>query len=339
LNAFLRSHFSKATIIMTQSTVLILGANGRLGVALVTAFAAHDWRVLAQSRRAGTAFVPTPILCDLRDVDRVTQAARTAGRVDVVIHAANVIYTRWEADALAMNDAAVRIATTLGATLILPGNVYNFGAALPETLLSNTPQNAQTSKGQIRVDMECALFAASKQGTQALVIRAGDFFGCGVGSWFDQAIAKDVHKGKLTYPGPLDRMHAWAYVPDLAATFVRVAEARKTLARFESIHFAGHAVTGDEFVETMQQVAPRKLHVSGMPWWFIRAVGVVKPVWRDLAEMSYLWRKPHRLITDDTHARLIAPTTPLAIALRQSLAALHPTLQWAAPQSTLVEAR
>ena len=309
---------------MSQSTVLILGAQGRLGSALVAAFAAHGWRVLAQSRRPGASHLATAVVGDLRDADRVIHTARKLGKVDVVIHAANVIYTRWALDALPMNQAAIAIAKALGATLMLPGNVYNFGTDLPALLSSNTAQNAHTSKGIIRVEMERALATAAERGTQAIVSRAGDFFGCGVGSWFDQAIAKDVGKGKLTYPGPLHLTHAWAYVPDLAATFVRVAEARHTLANFENIHFPGHALTGDEFVQTIEQVAQRRMKVSRMPWWLIRVVGVVKPLWRDLAEMSYLWQRPHRLVTDAAHAHLIAPSTPIAEALAASLRELPP---------------
>ena len=304
---------------MPQSTVLILGANGRLGSALTDAFTARGWRVLAQSRQPRTTPASAPIIADLRDVDRVVKAALKIGTVNVVVNAANPIYTRWAEEAVAMNDAAIAIAKALGATLMLPGNVYNFGTDLPELLSSNTPQLAQTSKGKIRIEMERAMATAAEHGTQAIVVRAGDFFGCGTGSWFDQAIAKDVQKGKLTYPGPLHLMHAWAYVPDLAATFVRVAEARQTLARFETIHYAGHAVTGYELVQTMQHAAQRKLKISGMPWWLIRLVGVVKPLWRDLAEMSYLWQRPHRLVTDAAHAHLIAPATPIDAAIDASL--------------------
>lgn len=317
---------------MTQSTVLILGANGRLGSALVTAFSESRWRVIAQSRTLGAAKKAVSLIADMRSVDHVVNSARAVGRVDVVIHAANVIYTRWATEAIALNDCAISIAKALGATLMLPGNVYNFGTDMPEKLQSDTPQNlhrAQTSKGIIRVNMERALAAAAEQGTQAIVIRAGDFFGSGVGSWFDQAIAKDVQKGKLTYPGPLAHVHAWAYVPDLAATFVRVAEARHTLGRFENMHFAGYAVTGHVFVQTMQRVTQRTLKVCGLPWWLIRTLGVIKPAWRDLAEMSYLWQRPHRLVTDAPHEHLVAPATPLEVALHNSLRALHPQLRLA----------
>lgn len=315
---------------MSQSTVLILGARGRLGSALVEAFAARGWRVLAQARRAGASKAAATIIADVLDMDRIVREARdgsTGGGVDVVVNTANPPYTRWAQEAVAMNDAAIAIARTLGATLMLPGNVYNYGADLPAELRPDTPQQAKTKKGKIRIAMERSLAYAAAQGTQAIVIRAGDFFGCGVGSWFDQAIAKDVPKGKVTYPGPLDLAHAWAYVPDLAATFVRVAEARQSLARFENIHFAGYVLTGREFVAAIERAIGRPMKVAGLPWPLLRVGGLVVPMWRELAEMAYLWRRPHRLVTDAGHAQFMATATPFDVALRDSLVDLYPQLR------------
>jgi nucleoside-diphosphate-sugar epimerase len=319
---------------MSQSTVLILGARGRLGSALAQAFAAQGWRVLSQARRSGNgAPDDTPgerITADLRDTGAIVRSASAAAGsapVDVVINAVNPVYTRWAEEAQPANDAAIAIAKALGATLMFPGNVYNFGAGLPVDLRTQTPQVAATKKGRIRIAMERALADAASQGIQTIVIRAGDFFGCSSGSWFDQAIAKDVPRGKLTYPGAMDQAHAWAYVPDLAATFVRVAQARHTLRSFEQIHFAGHTVTGVELHEAVARATAQSIKVAALPWPLIRLVGFVYPLWRELAEMAYLWQRPHRLVTDPIHAPLIASATPFDEAIARSLAALHPQLR------------
>ncbi len=309
----------------TKSTVLILGAKGRLGTALADAFELAGWRVLRQAR-VTTGRDPTHLIAaDARDVVRIVSAARLdAGRIDVVINATNPVYTRWAAEAEALNCAAIEITQALGATLLFPGNVYNYGAVMPEALKSDTPQHAATRKGCIRISMEQAIEAASESGMQGIVIRAGDFFGCNAGSWFDQAIAKDLAKGKVSYPGPRDRPHAWAYVPDLAQTFVFVAEARAMLGRFERVHFAGHTLTGDDVIASLERTTKRAHKVGTLPWPLIRLVGVVKPMWRELAEMAYLWQRSHALVTDPAHQHLIAPTTPLDEAMRVSIAALHP---------------
>jgi hypothetical protein len=55
----------------------------------------------------------------------------------------------------------------------------------------------------------------------------------------------------------------------------------------------------------------------------VRIAGLVMPLWRELAKMSYLWRVPHAL--DGTKLALRCPglaATPLETALRASLVAL-----------------
>ncbi len=310
-----------------KSTVLILGARGRLGTALADAFDAAGWRVLKQARATPGRDLKNVIAADARDVATVVSGAKAStGRVDVVVNATNPVYTLWATEAEALNRAAIEITQALGATLMFPGNVYNYGAEMPVALRSDTQQHAETRKGRIRINMEQAIEGATKSGMQGIVIRAGDFFGCNTGSWFDMAIAKDLPKGKLTYPGLLDLPHAWAYVPDLAQTFVRVAEARAGLRRFERVHFRGHTVTGHELIGSVERLMGRAVKVAALPWSLIRVVGLVKPMWRELAEMSYLWQRPHHVLTDAAHVPLLAATTPFDDALSASIAALHPQL-------------
>lgn len=64
---------------------------------------------------------------------------------------------------------------------------------------------------------------------RSVVIRAGDFFGGGTGTLLDRVLAKDLARGRLGLPGAIDVATPFAYLPDLAETFVRVAGARERL--------------------------------------------------------------------------------------------------------------
>ena len=320
-----------------RRAVLILGANGRLGCAAARAFDAAGWHVLAQVRRDVSASLPagiTPLRQPLADPAALAGAA---GSASVVVHAVNPIYTRWDAEALPALRAGLDVAEHLGAHFMLPGNVYNFGAGMPALLTDDTPQQPTTRKGEIRVEMEALMAQRVKAAAgrfTASVLRAGDFFGAGTGSWFDMAIAKSLRAGKLVYPGPLDLPHAWAYLPDLARAFVRVAEQPNQPA-FAQWHFEGHTLTGAQLLDALEDTA-RELHIAppngfrrgGMPWGLIGALGRVVPMWRELARMAYLWRVPHaldgrRLAALPGAAHEAAHSaTPLATALRESLLAL-----------------
>jgi nucleoside-diphosphate-sugar epimerase len=313
----------------TTPTVLILGAAGRFGAAAVQAFAGAGWQVLAQQRRApatplprGAAFIDTPM------ADTAALAARAAG-AQVVVYAVNPLYHHWDRELLPLFEQGLAVAQRLGARFMLPGNVYNYGQTMPPVLAEDTPERPSTRKGEQRVAMEDELRARAQQGLDSVLIRAGDFFGAGRGSWLDQVIVKDIARGKLAYPGALDLAHAWAYLPDLARAFVAVAAAPRVRG-LQRLHFGGHTATGHDFMAAVEVAAaslglrPAQGFRRGrMPWGLIRAIGTVHPLWRELARMSYLWRVPHAL---DGRAleRVVGvlPATPLVPALRQSLLAL-----------------
>lgn len=307
-----------------KRTVLVLGANGRFGAAACEAFSAAGWQVIAQARRVAGLGVGRPLQAGLGDLDLVCAQAREA---KVVVYAVNPPYTAWAREALPLLRQGIAIAERLGARLMIPGNVYNFGASMPGLLREDTPQRASTRKGRIRIRMEAELEAAAARGLRSTVLRAGDFFGAGRGTWIDLAIAKRLTEGRLVYPGPLDMPHAWAFLPDLARTFVALAQ-RSDLPPFARLHFAGHTLTGRELLEALQRAAASigidppagGYRVSGMPWLALRALGLVVPMARELSEMAYLWRVPHAL--DDRALRALIgelPATPVDEALAAAL--------------------
>ncbi|MEQ1804769.1 MAG: NAD-dependent epimerase/dehydratase family protein [Burkholderiaceae bacterium] len=312
-----------------QPTVLILGANGRLGHAAVRAFASAGWGVLAQARRApaslpvGARYLATPL------EDGVGLSAAAAG-ARAVVYAVNQPYPQWAKHALPQARQGMDVAQRLGATFMFPGNVYNFGAGMPALLDVDTPQEATTKKGYIRVAIEQEMRARAGWGLRSVVIRAGDFFGAGTGSWFDLVIVKSLAQGKLSYAGPLDRAHAWAYLPDLARAFVGVAERADALPEFANLHFPGHTLTGEELLNAIERAAAALslqraggLRRASLPWGWIRALRWLVPAWREIVELSYLFEVPHELNGEALRRQVgTLQITPIAIALTATLIVL-----------------
>jgi nucleoside-diphosphate-sugar epimerase len=318
------------TVTASNRTVLVLGANGRFGLAAAQAFAAAGWRVVAHVRRDAAEGMPAGAELVRAPLGALADALAGQPAPSVVVHGINPIYTRWDEEALPAARAAMDLAERLGARFMLPGNVYNYGEAMPPRIDEATPQRPTTAKGRLRAEMESELERRAAAGRlRSTVITAGDFFGAGSGSWFDQVVARPIAKGRLDYPGDPALVHAWAYLPDLARAFVAVASLADAPA-FERFTFAGHSVTGDEFLAGVERaaarlgVAPARGWRRGrMPWPLIRIGGVFMPMWRELSTMSYLWRVPHALADTRLVARCptLAPTS-LESALVASLAAL-----------------
>jgi nucleoside-diphosphate-sugar epimerase len=317
-----------------RQTVLILGARGRFGLAAAQAFADAGWKVLAQIRR--NAAVPTQGLGDGRmrwiaaDLNEIDALAMQAVGARVVVNALNPAYTNaaWQAQGLPLMEASIALARSLQATLMFPGNIYNFGEGMPSVLHEDTPQLAQTVMGQVRVAMELCV---EESGVRAVVLRAGNFFGAGSGAVFDQVMVKNIRKGHLTYLGERDVLGAWAYVPDLARTFVAVAQQRAVLPRFEVLHFAGHSLTGQDWVSALNPLARKQRWVRAasplkfrqLPWPFLRMGALVVPTWAALLGLRYLWQTPHTLdntklvglIGAEPHTRLDEAATAALLQL------------------------
>lgn len=279
-----------------SKTIAILGAAGRIGDAAANAFLEAGWRVKGVGRNARVDQMSPgvePVRADARDLSALTEACRDA---DVILNALNPEYDKWE-KVLPMARNVIAAAEAVGATHLLPGNVYNFGHDVTINTAENAPEVPSTGKAEIRIAME-KMFreAADKRGVRTIVLRAGDFYGGRKpGSWLDLLILSKLQKNVFTWPGRSDLPHAFAYMPDLGRAFVQVAEKRDELARFERLHFAGHTLTGDEMHELVERSVGRKLRRAGVPWPLLRAVGLVKPLYREIAIMSYLWRTAHSL--------------------------------------------
>ncbi len=307
-----------------KGRIIVLGGAGRLGRAAAQAFKSSGWQVASLVRGSSVAAaVPgTEIIeVDARDAQSVIAATNGA---DVVLHALNVPYTDWGRLAVPFADTAIAVARQSRATLVFPGNLYNYGAGMPAQIDEATPMRPTSRKGAIRVAIEARIRDASEAGLKAIVLRAGDYFGGeGWGSWFDRIIIKEIAAGRLTYPGPLDIVHEWAYLPDVAQALVQLVEQRERHAQFASFGFAGHAVTGRQFVAAISRACRQDFKISSMPWRILKLMGVVVPVFRELCDISYLWSTPHAI--DGTRlAEAIGgiPRTPLDQAIAASLVAL-----------------
>lgn len=316
------------------STVLILGARGRFGLTAARAFADAGWRVFGQMRPG--ALAPQAALTDTRitwlahDLHNTAALAQSAQQATVVVHALSPAYTNkaWQQQVTTMMDAAIAVSRSLNATMMVPGNIYNFGAAMPAVLQEDTPQRAQTVKGQIRIAMETQL---KRSGVWGVVIRAGNFFGGGRGTWFDATIVTKINQGIFTYPGHRDVATAWAYLPDLARTFVAVAAKRAQLQPFEVFHFAGYTLTGQQWLDALTPLARAQgwvkaddqVRLSRLPWPIIRLGALLLPTWAALIEMRYLWDSTHALDNRKLEALIgTEPHTPLSVAATAALTEL-----------------
>lgn len=166
-------------------------------------------------------------------------SARAALGCEVIVHAVNPPgYRRWGELVLPMIDNTIAVATAQGATIVLPGTIYNYGPDASVLLRETSPQHPLTRKGAIRVELERRLQVASAHGARAVVLRAGDFFGPDAGNnWFSQALVKPGRPlTRVSVPGAPGVGHQWNYLPDVGRALVELLARREALAPFAAFH-------------------------------------------------------------------------------------------------------
>ena len=285
--------------------VLILGQSGRFGRHAAEAFWNAGWRVRVFDRTT----------------DDLMEAAEGA---DVIVNAWNPPYPEWARTVPALTADVIAAARASGATVIVPGNVYVYGADAPERLTRNTPHRASNPLGCIRVALEEAYRTS---GVQTILLRGGDFIDTEAsGNWFDQVIVSKLDKGSVTLPGPSDRVHAWAYLPDMARAAVELAEMRERFDTFTEVGFPGYALTLGELAERIERATGTPVKTRRFPWWTLVPALPFWAMGRSLFEMRYLWSMPHRIDGADFERLLpdFRATDPVTALGRAVAHKVHP---------------
>lgn len=308
---------------------LVLGATGGIGGEVARQLRDAGWQVRALQRGGPAAQEERDGMTWLRgDAMNRNDVMAAAAGCSVIVHAVNPPgYRRWDELVLPMLDNTVAAAVDQGATIVLPGTVYNYGPDAFAQLQEDSPQQPVTRKGAIRVELERRLQTASTQGCRVIIVRAGDFFGPKSGNnWFGQGLIKPGQPvTRVSLPGRTGIGHQWSYLPDVARAMVELLERRDTLEPFARFHLAGHwDADGTQMAQAIQRVVTRRMGVSpqlqAFPWWLITLASPFNATLRELREMKYLWseavRMGNRRLTEVLGHE---PHTPLEQAVEATL--------------------
>ncbi len=278
---------------------LILGASGKIGKHSAAAFARAGYAIRKHDRRTG----------DLR---------QDAADASIIVNGWNPpAYHDWARLIPELTAQVIGAARVSGATVFIPGNVYNLddrGGEWSET----TAHCPHTRKGKIREEMEREYEAS---GVQTIVLRAGNFI---EPEQKDDVMSllflRSIKNDKLTLAGDPSASQTYCYVPDWAQAAVLLAEKKDQLGRFEDIPFPGHNFTAEELRTFLERELGRPIGTTHFPWWLF---SVLSPFWelaREMREMRYLYSLSHSLSGSKLSA--LVPEfrpTPLDDVLRAAL--------------------
>jgi nucleoside-diphosphate-sugar epimerase len=294
------------------------GQVGRMVANLLTS-SGRDVRSISRHRPTGLAEGVDWRSVDLTDAEAAIDAAKGAV---VVYQCLNVPYTRWPELFPGLQRTAVAAAEHAEARLVTLENVYGYGPTDGAPMTEDLPLAATTSKGRTRAAMTAELFAATEAGRVRIAIgRASDFFGAGVteSTLGSRVFGNAVAGRRADFIGNPDLLHTYSYVPDIAAGLVTLGTDDRALGQVW--HLPGpETVTTRALLAHAAEAVGHPIAMRTVPKVALRVLGIVSPMMRGLAEMSYEFEQPFVLDTSKYESTFSTPTTALGVAVRETVA-------------------
>lgn len=256
---------------------------------------------------------------DVTDPEAATDATTGAS---VIYQCLNASYTEWPKRFPPLQRGVLTAAERTGALLVSLENLYGYGPTGGKPMTEDLPLLAATLKGQTRAAMTRELLDAARAGRVQIAIgRASDFFGPGVteSTLGKQVFAKAVTGKRADFIGHPDLPHTYSYVPDIAAGLATLGTDER--AAGEVWHLPGPETGSTRAI--LQLVAEEVGHPVGIravPKLLVRALGLVSPMMRGLAEMSYQFDQPFVLDTTKFRTMFGSIGTPLSTAVAETVA-------------------
>ena len=288
---------------MSDDGLQIVFGTGQVGNALAAHLAGlgHPVRAVSRHRPAALAGVDWRS-ADAADPEAAADAAKGAA---VIYQCLNAPYNQWPERFPPLQRGVLAAAERSGALLVSLENLYGYGPTGGRPMTEDLPLAATGAKGRARAAMTAELLAAANAGRVRIAIgRASDFFGPGVtqGSVLGERVFGNALAGRRAdFIGNPGLPHTYSYVPDIAAGLAALGTDGRAVGQVW--HLPGPATgTTRALLDLLAGQVGHQVAVRSLPKLAVRALGLVNPVLRELAETSYQFDEPFVLDTSKYQA-------------------------------------
>jgi nucleoside-diphosphate-sugar epimerase len=307
---------------MSEDPLHVVFGTGQVGLALAARLLGLGVAVRSVSRHRPAA-LSDGVDWRAADVTYPEAAIDAAKGAAVVYQCLNAPYTQWPELFPPLQRNVLAAAEHTDALLVTLENIYGYGPTGGRPMTEDLPLAATTSKGRTRAAMTEELLSAAAGGRVRFAIgRASDFFGAGAteSTLGERVFGNAVAGKRADFIGNPDLPHTYSYVPDIAAGLATLGTDER--AAGQVWHLPGpETVTTRALLDLVAAEVGHPVAVRNVPPLALRAMGLVSPLMRGLAEMAYEFQEPFILDTTKFESAFgTTTTTPLATAITDTVA-------------------
>jgi len=302
---------------MTLHVIVGAGPVGSLTASLL-ARSGEDVRLVSRHADGAEESHVKRVQADASDPDVLRGLATGAA---VLYDAASPPYSRWVTDWPPLAASFLSAAEASGAVLVTVSNLYGYGP--PEhSMQESDPLSATSAKGRVRARIWQDALAAHEEGrVRATELRSSDYFGpCVRLSQMGERVIPRVLAGKkVRVIGDPDAAHSWTYITDVARALIALGADERAWGR------AWHTPTNPpmsqrQFVGALCAAANLpEVGVGTIPAAVTRALGLVVPTIREIAEVRYQLDSPFVVDSSAAQNAFGLLPTPMPEALRDTV--------------------
>ncbi len=239
---------------------------------------------------------------DAADADALTRAAQGAA---VLYNCANPAdYTQWERVWPPLAASMLTAVQASGAVYAVTDGLYAYGP-VQGPIREGLPEGATDHKGVLRAKLWAQALAAHQAGRiRTVQVRASDFVGPGIGTnngHITRVLPAALQGKNVSMIGRIDKPHTFTDVLDVARTLTAAAADPTAHGRVWHVPSNPPKTQVQALTDMLAAAGKPPVNVRGIPAGLLRAVGLVSPMTREIAQVSYQWTRPYLL--DDSAAR------------------------------------
>jgi nucleoside-diphosphate-sugar epimerase len=302
----------------------ILGSTGVIGTELAKNLVQYTARIRLVSRDPKEVNPGDElIIADLMDSLQVNNAVKGS---EIVYLTAGLQYSNkvWQEQWPLVMRNVIDACTKQQAKLVFFDNVYSYGP-VNGWMSEETPYNATTRKGLVRIDISEMLMEEISRGSlTGMIVRAADFYGPGTSNSFvnrmvfnnlkngkkAQWLASDKHKHSFTYT--LDAGKATALLGNTPSAFNQVWHLPTDM----------NVLSGKEFIEAVAKVYGVPSKYSVIPKLMVRIGGMSNQIIRETVEMLYQFDSDYLFGCHKFNKSFEFRATPYSEGIKETAASL-----------------